>query len=373
VSYSLIRLVHERKRFLPGIVAVAFSSLLALFEGGLLVGQFSLTSTPIDHASADIWVGHSKNLSLDLSRPIPERWLNIVAVQPEVERAECYIIRLFMLQPPHGETGLCTVVGSSLEDDAIGAVRELTPELRRLLSEPGSVVADETELGRLGFGGIGDVAEVLSGRRVRLVGVVRDLKSLAAPYLFCSLETAGILYDDIEDDQTIYILARCRTAASASAVVRRLRREPYLSVSTSSDLATSTRVRWMTTTKAGITAVWSALLGLLIGLVITCQTLYAATAAAWREYAVLEALGIPTWRMAATVLAQSFWIGTVGLAVAVPASLGLGRLLEFAGTRMLFPAWLVGPTLAVTMATVLVSGLFALRSLRLAQPAELLR
>src|SRR5215212_1772344 len=185
MSYSLTTIWHERKRFLSGIVAVAFSTMLILFEGGLLVGQFSLTSIPIDHTRADVWVGHPKNLSLDLGRPIPERWLNKVAVQPEVERVECYIIRLFMLEPPRGPTGLCTVVGSSLEDGAIGAVRELTPELRRLLSEPGSVVADESELGRLGFERVGDVGEVI-GKRVRLVGVVQGLRSLAAPYLFCS-------------------------------------------------------------------------------------------------------------------------------------------------------------------------------------------
>jgi putative ABC transport system permease protein len=373
VSYSLTRLWHERKRFLPGIVAVAFSTLLILFEGGLLVGQFSLTSAPIDHTSADVWVGHPKNLSLDLGRPIPERWLNLVAAQPEVERVECFIIRLFMLEPPHGSTGLCTIVGSSLEDGALGAVRELTPELRRLLSQPGAVVADESELGRLGFERIGDVAEILGGSRVRLVGVVHGLQSLAAPYLFCSLETADLLFEDIQVDETTFILARCRSAADAPAVVRRLRRKPYLSVSTSSRLATQTRIHWVMTTKAGLIAVWSAILGLVIGLVITSQTLYAATAAAWREYAVLEALGVPTWRMACGVLAQSFWIGTAGLAVAVPISLALGRLLGFAGTKALFPAWLVGPTAAITMATVLMSGLFALRSLRLVQPAELLR
>jgi putative ABC transport system permease protein len=132
-------------------------------------------------------------------------------------------------------------------------------------------------------------------------------------------------------------------------------------------------VHWVTVTKAGLTAVWSAILGLLIGLVITSQTLYAATAAAWREYAVLEALGIPTWRMAAAVLAQSFWVGTVGLAIGVPVSLGLGWLLGFVGTKLLLPTWLVGSVAATAMATVFASGLFALRSLRLVQPAELLR
>jgi putative ABC transport system permease protein len=372
MGYSLTTIWHERKRFLPGVVAVAFSTLLILFEGGLLVGQFSLTSTPIDHTNADVWVGHPKNLSVDLGRPIPERWANIVAVQPEVERVESYIIGMIVVDRADGRSELCTVVGSSLEESAIGAVQELTPELRRLLSEPGSVVADETEMGRLGFAKLGSAAEVL-GRRVRLVGVVQDLRSLAAPYLFCSHQTARMLFEGIKQDETIFILARCGDPADASAVAQRLRREPYLSASTSSAFSTQTRIHWMMTTKAGLAALWSAILGILIGLVITSQTLYAATAASWREYAVLEALGIPTWRMAAAVLSQSFWIGTAGLAIAVPAALALGRLLGFAGTKVVFPAWLLGPIAAITMATVLVSGLFALRSLRLVQPAELLR
>lgn len=372
MSYSLTTIWHERRRFLPGIVAVAFSTLLILFQGGLLVGQFSLTSTPIDHTSADLWVGHPMNLSVDLGRPIPERWLSNVAVQPEVEQVERYVIGLIVVDRQDGRSELCTVIGSSLENDALGAVRELTPELRRLLSEPGSVVADETELGRLGFRGVGDVAEVM-GKRVRLVGVVQGLKSLAAPYLFCSLQTSRILFSGIEQNQTIFILGRCRRAADAPAVVARLRREHYLSAFTSGGFSTQTRMHWMTATKAGIAAVWSAILGLLIGLVITSQTLYAATAASWREYAVLEALGIPGWRMAATVVAQSLWIGTLGLGVAVPVAWALGRLLGLVNIKMLFPPWLVGPAAAVTMVTVLVSGLFALRSLRLVQPAELLR
>src|SRR5262245_50388562 len=254
MGYSLTTIWYERRRFLPGIVAVAFSTLLILFEGGLLVGQFSLTSTPIDHTSADIWVGHPKNLSVDLGRPIPERWLNVVAVQPEIEKVETYIIGMIVVDRLDGRSELCTVVGSSLEDDSIGAARELTPELRRLLSEPGSVVADETELGRLGFESVGDIAEVL-GRRVRLVGVVQDLKSLAAPYLFCSHQTARMLFEGIQHDQTIFILARCHSTADASTVVSRLRREPYLSASTSSEFSTQTRWHWMTTTKAGLAAV----------------------------------------------------------------------------------------------------------------------
>src|SRR5215212_4683588 len=155
MSYSLTTIWHERKRFLSGIVAVAFSTMLILFEGGLLVGQFSLTSIPIDHTRADVWVGHPKNLSLDLGRPIPERWMNNVAVQPEVQEAEFYIIRLFMLDPPTGPTGLCTIVGSPRQHAPPGARRQPTPAVSALLSGPRAVVADETELSRLGFERVG--------------------------------------------------------------------------------------------------------------------------------------------------------------------------------------------------------------------------
>lgn len=372
MSYSLTTIWHERKRFLPGIIAVAFSTVLILFQGGLLVGQFSLTSTPIDNGNADIWVGHPLNLSVDLGRPIPQRWLARVAVQPEVIQVETYIIGLIVVDRRNGQSELCTVVGSSLEDGALGAISQLTPMLRQKLTEPGSVIADKTEMGRLGFENIGDVAEVM-GRRVRLVGVVHDMKSLAAPYLFCSMPTARTVFQGIDQNQTIFILARCRSPQSAPAVAQRLRHEHHMSVYTRDEFSHQTRMHWMTATRAGITAVWSAILGLVIGVVITCQTLYSATASSWREYAVLEALGIPTLKVVAAVLAQSFWVGAAGLAIAAPVTLTLADLLAIVNIKMLFPMWMVGPTAVVTMVTVLLSGLVALRSLRLAQPAELLR
>ena len=75
MNFTWATIWHGRARFLPGIIAVAFSALLIFVQSGLLVGMFSLTSTPIDHAAADVWIGHPMNMSVDLGRPIPERWL----------------------------------------------------------------------------------------------------------------------------------------------------------------------------------------------------------------------------------------------------------------------------------------------------------
>jgi len=81
------------------------------------------------------------------------------------------------------------VCGSRLEPDAQGAIDALTPDLRQKLTEPFAIVVDESELDRLGIKGVGDKATIF-GHQVRIVGVVSGYKSLAGPYVFCSLSTA---------------------------------------------------------------------------------------------------------------------------------------------------------------------------------------
>jgi putative ABC transport system permease protein len=371
MTYSLATLWYERQRFLPGVLAVAFSALLIVLQCGLLLGLFAITSIPIDHTSADIWVGAPQVLSVDLGRPIPESYLLRVASQPEVARPELYLQGFMYWSKPNGGSELCIVIGSQLESGALGAVSELTPELRGRLAEPGAIVVDEGELDRLGINGIGDVAEI-TNQRVRVVGLVRGLRSLSGPYVFCSSQTARALLR-LSQDQTTYVLARCHHAADAPAVVQRLREYPTMTAFTSEEFSLHSRWHWLTKTKAGIALGFAAALGLLVGAVVTSQTLYAATAASLREYAVLRALGIPRWRMAATVMAQSFWVGLGGIALAIPSVFALKYAVGTLGVPVLLPNLLLGGAAAVTMGMALLSGLAALRSLRLVEPAILLR
>ncbi|HXG13018.1 MAG TPA: ABC transporter permease [Gemmataceae bacterium] len=370
--YSLATLWHDRNRFLPGVLAVAFSGLLIMLQSGLLLGLFSLTSTPIDHAGADVWVGHPTAGSLELGRPISERWVNRVAMEPEVTRSEAYLQAFAVLRKPDGGSELCTVIGTRLDDDALGAVRQLTPALRERLAEPGAIVVDESELGRLGLSGVGDVAEVF-GHRVRLVGVVQGLKSLAAPYLFCSLRTARLLCEGLPGHQTVYVLARCRSADEAAALAERLRADYDVAAFTSGEFSTRTRLHWLLRTKAGIAGGWTVVLGLIVGAVITSQTLYAATMASRREYAVLRALGVPRRRIAGAVLAQAFWVGGAGVLLALPAAFGMAELLGRLGVHVLLPGWILAAAAALTLAMAVCSGLISLRSLRRMEPVDLLR
>jgi putative ABC transport system permease protein len=370
-SYALTALWYDRQRYLPGVLAVGFSALLIALQWGMLLGMFTFASLTIDRAQAQVWLGGPEVQTADLARPIYERYVTRLSGQPEVERAEVYIQQRSLWVRSDGGLELCLVVGSRLDDGSLGAVPQLTPALRTRLAERGAVVLDESDLERLGVRGIGTFAEV-HGRRVKVVGLVRGFRGLSGAYVFCSIETARALLL-LDPNQVSYLLARCRDPADAPAVAGRLRAAyPGLSAFTAEDLSSRSRWYWLTKTKGGVAMGYAAVLGLIVGTVVTGQTLYGATAAQLREYAVLWALGIPVPRMAGLVLAQGFWMGVAGVALALPAIFALAEVASLLGVPVLLPVWLLAATVAVTMMMALVSGLVGLRSLQRIEPAVLL-
>jgi putative ABC transport system permease protein len=359
---------HERQRFFPAVLAVAFSALLIVLQAGLLLGFFSLKSVPIDQAEADLWIGHPAVRSVDLARPIPQHWRTRVLSQPGVTRADDYVLAFVVLNRPDGESESCLLIGCRLDANSLGAVRALTPELREKLVQPMTLVGDDSDLGGLGRSGE-DFAEI-SNRRVRIVGRAKGIKGLGAAYLFASLETAHALCQNLRQDQVSFILAESDNPAETA---RLLKKQYDMAAFTRQEFSQSTRVYWLTKTQAGTAAAWTAVLGLLVGTVITSQILYAATASYRREYAVLRALGIPRWRMVSAVLGQALWVGMAGLVLAFLGAWGMVRLADTLSIVVVLTPGLLAGGAAVTLAMALLSSLAALRSLWRIEPAELLR
>jgi putative ABC transport system permease protein len=379
MTYAITTIWHERNRFLPAIMAVAFSALLIALQTGLLLGLLSMMSTPVDKASADVWVAFPGVRSVDLGNGIPKYWETRVMEQPGVERVETSHMGfgLWTLRSngarPETHTEVCMVVGTNLDPASIALLEPLRrqPHLVAMLAEPMTVLIDESEKGRLGVKGVGDFADIL-GSSVRVVGFVKGLRSLGGVYVFCSTQTARIALHSWPD-ATTYILAKCKSPAAAAQVVQRLKVYPQMTAYTKDEFSFRSRMHWMTTTKAGLALAFTACLGLVVGAVVTSQTLYAATVAAQREYATLRAMGIPRWRLKASVVAQAFWVGLAGLLVALPLTGGMAYLAQQIGTQVRLPWFVVLPAAGLTMGMALGSGLLALRSLQKIDPVHNIR
>src|SRR5262245_1644825 len=218
MSYAITTLWHDRQRYLPGVLAVGFSALLIALQCGLLFGMFSVSSMPVDHGSADVWLGAPGVAAVDLGRNIRESYIARMAAQPEIERCEVFMQGFSKWEKADGAAELCMIIGSRLGQDSLGAIKELKdrPELLEALTEPGAVVIDESDMKKLGVTKVGDRAEVV-GVRVKVVGFVRGIKSLAGPYVFCSVSTARPLLR-YPPDQVTFIIGKTATPQDAKTV-----------------------------------------------------------------------------------------------------------------------------------------------------------
>jgi putative ABC transport system permease protein len=91
MPYSLTIIRRELRRYLPAVLAFAFSNVLITVQVGLLLGALSVLSLPIDHSAADVWVASPEVLSIELGYPIPESWRSRLASLPEVVATEPYL------------------------------------------------------------------------------------------------------------------------------------------------------------------------------------------------------------------------------------------------------------------------------------------
>lgn len=376
MSYALQTLWHERNRYASGVLAVTFSAVLIALQVGLLLGLFKITSIPIDYTTADLWIGSTSVPSVDLGKPIPNSYITRVAGIPGVQMPEQYIANFANFTKPVGGTELCFILGSALDDGAAGAATLLTKEQREALTMPFAIIVDESDVERLKLHEPDGAKPKINGKEVNVVGTVKGLKSLAAPWVFCSLHTARQLIGFLlPPDHVTYLLARCDSPERAKEVAVELRAQypTDMVVYTAEEFSTSSREYWLFRTKAGLAIGYAALLGLVVGMVITAQTLYSATAANAKEFAILLALGIPRWRISMMVLTQSFWVGIIGLALAYPICLGLRWAALQLGNDVDLRGEVLAGTAVLTIGMAVLAGVLALRSVRQIEPMSLLR
>lgn len=376
MSYALQTLWHERQRYASGVLAVTFSAVLIALQCGLLLGLFKITSIPVDNTTADLWVGSREVPSVDLGKPIPISYVTRVAGTPGVKSVELYIANFANFTKPSGGTELCYLLGSQLDGDSAGLPVVLTEEQRNALTMPGAIIVDESDANKQRLDLDHEGKAKINGKEVKVVGRVRGLKSLAAPWVLCSEYTARYLLGFLmPGDHVTYLLAKCESPERAKAIAADLRAQygTDMGAYAAEEFSVRSRLYWLLRTKAGVAIGYAALLGLVVGSVITAQTLYSATAANAKEFAILLALGVPRWRISLMVMTQSLWVGVIGVVLAYPVCQGLRFGAKQIGADVDLRWEVLLGTAVVTVGMALVSGVFALRSVRQLEPMSLLR
>ena len=368
-------LLYEWRRFLPSMLAVAFSGLLLLVQAALVFGIFNSAAVYIRKSAGDLWVGFPGTQSVELGRPIPNDTEIKLLMDPAVARVEPFSWIDGDWRGPVDRGGVSVFVsGIDPRPDGMMFADVLSGDLRARLDEPDGVIVDRADLPKLGLG-IGGQA-VVNGHRVRIVGTANGLRALGGVNIVTSLATARRLDNDHGGTEVAYYVVKLRDSAQAESVRERLLAQGAtrrFDVWTRDAFANRAVTYWMFETGAGLGVVFLALIVFAVGAIITSQTLMGAIAGSIREYATLHAFGIGFSDLRRVVVQQVGWVGAVGLVVGGLVTVAVVVLARRRDVPVQLDLITVGACAALVMGIALVSGLMAVRALRHADPALLLR
>lgn len=347
-SLAIRNLLHDRVRLVVTLVGIVFSVVLSAIQLGLFMGFRAATADVIARSDANLWVMSKGVTHLESAVPYPERRLYQVLQVPGVARAERYLVNFSQWSRPDGAEEGIMVIG--VEPTAtMGLPWNLTSGRVDDLLQRDAVIVDELYLAKLGVRGVGDTAEI-RGRRVRVVGTTRGIRTFTtAPPVFASLKNAH-RFVSVPDDRLLYTLVRTSPGADPGAVAAAIRdRIPGVDAMPTPAWQAGQEFYWMFGTGAGITVLIAAALGLMVGVVIVAQTIYAATVDHIREYGTLKAMGATNGYIYRVITQQALISGVVGYTIGIAIALAVSAASQQGTTAILIP-WPLAAGLAVLTA-----------------------
>jgi putative ABC transport system permease protein len=324
LSFALKTLLADRGKLLTGLAGVVFSLVLMNVQGGLYLGLMRKASLLVDHCDADFWVGQRMVEDVDLARDIPEAWMNRLRGVPGVECVVPYVVGKGTATLADGRMEDVWVVGSD-PATTLGSGWNFVAGSQRDLRRPNAVSFDEVDARKLGYPRVGDWLEV-NGHRARLAAQTRGVSGfITMPYLFTTVATAQRL-SNMTPGYCSFFLVKARAGEDAARLLGLLqKRVPDAVVYTPPEFAAISQDYWMKRTGIGISFGASTLLGLLVGLMMVGQSLYALALDHLSDFATLKALGAEDRHVCRVILLQSLAVATTGSAAGIAIVLAIRK------------------------------------------------
>ena len=365
-------LIADRGKLFTALVGVVFSIVLVNVQGGLFLGLIGRAGLLVDCGQADIWVGHKKMHNVDFPRDIPRRWIHRVRTIPGVKRAEPYLIGWADMTLPSGGWESVVVVGVD-RASLLGNAWNMTRGRADSIHQTDGIIVDETELPKLEYPELGDLREI-GGRRARVVGMSRGIMGfLVAPYVFTTYDRAAS-YLQKDPELCSYFLVQLQPGADPQAVCAAIRRRiPEIEAFPRDTYSRISINFWTTRTGLGISFGAATLLGLLVGMVMVAQTLYALVLDRLEEFGTLKAIGATEGQIYSILLVQAFAMTAIGATVGLALVVAIQNLYSTPKAPIIIPWWLSLGGCALVLVICLISSLLPYHRIRKVDPMIVLQ
>ncbi|MFN0218774.1 MAG: ABC transporter permease [Hyphomicrobium sp.] len=321
LTLALRNLLHDRVRLAVTLVGILFSIVLVAVQLGLYLGSSRMITANIDRADADLWVTAFGAKSFeDGGILLTDRERHQALATPGVQSVVPILVSFAEWRKPSGGSSRVVVVGADSDDKGLVPWSLSTGTLEDIKA-PDAVAVDDSYLAELGINGLGDTAQVATGR-IKVRALTDGIRSFTqSPYAYTTLNRARQLLG-VDADRTTFLLVKAAPGASLDAVKTDLsNRLETAEVLTTEEFRSRSLKQWLFKTGAGLALIGGALLGSLVGTVIVAQTLYSSTKDHIHEFATLRALGSSKAYIHKVILAQAGFSAVIGYALGMVIAL----------------------------------------------------
>jgi putative ABC transport system permease protein len=331
-------LFHDRIRFAVTLTGIVFALVLIIIQFGLFLGFATTTSNNIDHSNADLWVVFHAVTYFDTGRLFSERKYYEVLSTPGVLQAEKYMQNFARWKKPDGGVENIQIIGFH-PGSGVGEPWNIVQGDAMDVKLEDGVIVDELYREKLGVQKIGDRVEI-GNHRARIVGFTHGIRSFTtSPFVYTSFKNSlNYTNPQSHEDDVAYVLIKVAPGFTAAEVQKNLRaRLTDVDVYTTEEFSRRTRFYWMFTTGAGLAVLTAALMGLVVGIAVVAQTIYAATMDHIREYGTLKAMGASNFYLYRVLIEQAVWSAVLGYAFAIFIAHFIVHSSEKGGAVILLP------------------------------------
>ena len=377
MSLALSTLLYEWRRYMAAAISLALAGVLMLALSSFLIGMLSTLTVTIDRSRAEIAITPADSVSLGPGgggNSLPRRVLPLIYQHPDVIEVQDMPGSSGMFYGPGAtEPSFVQVMIIDTAPNAITLPNDFTGDTAQLLSAPFNIAVDKSALEQLKVK-LGDKAS-LSGRTVRVAAVIEGYTSMMGMSNIAMSRQTARLMGLINDGGLGSLMVRIKNPADAERVrneLNALSNHQYRAW-TKEELH-DTMVEGMNSAGPIFGAVmFMTIIGAVIGVVITYQTLRGAILANIKEFASLRALGVSMGSLRKVVMELSLWVGVFGVLLAGCLMMALTALAAANNVMLGYQVSMLVQTGVFLLLIAIVSGALTLGALKKGDPADLLK
>jgi putative ABC transport system permease protein len=362
-------LFHDRIRLAVTLVGILFSIVLVAVQLGLYSGAKKIIIDMIENAQGELWVTAYGAKSFEEGGLIlTARERHAALATPGVANVVPLVVTFAEWRKPAGGSTTVVVVGADPDDGGLKAWNVVQGNGEDVKS-PDAVIVDRTYLDDLGINGLGERAQIETGR-VRVAAITDGIRSFTmAPYVFTTLNRARALMGAPAENAT-FLLVSLQPGADREAVRAALKsRLTGTEVLSKAEFRDRSLNQWLFSTGAGVALIGGALLGLLVGTVIVAQTLYSSTKDHLNEFATLRALGSSSGYIHRVILVQAGLSALVGYVLGMAIAMVVTLFSEQTALPIVMSPGLAAFLFAITLFMCAVSAVSAIVKVTKIDPA----